>query len=688
MPPLDLANRFPTRLRWILAGALVALLAGWIQSVLPLTAIGDASHDDALYIRLADSAASGEWLGPYDESTLSKGPFFPLFAAAVARARLPLFQAERGLYAGACALLVLSVASAVRTNATRFVLFAILVLNPVVVTRAVREGIYPALTLLVLAGGVGVFSWLASSHRRAAAWSGLCGVSLGALWLTREEGIWIVPSVTLLLVAAIFRVARDPAARPRLLRAVGIALLPLPLFAAGVLAVALRNRAVYGVLTVCEPTERPFTSAYGALSRIVPSERKPMVPVSKEARRKAYGQSEAFRKLEPYLEGAIGASWSAISAASLPDTAGEIAGGWFQFALREAAGNAGYYRDARTAMGFWQRVAAELNGACASRRLDCLPERHTLTPPGALALALPVLRDVPKHLAGFGPSIGVSATQNPGSSSGSSRALLLFERTTNETLAPGPEDRRWVTIRGWAYRAGGPQLEWRARTPDGAPLPVAQAWLPSGDIAAWYSDPSARRARFRLEASCPGPCSLELMQAGTVLLSFEPSAPGARSGTMPADLRHCFDSVQARPPEWANDTLGADEFRRRLLDRLVSVYAVVLGRVLPVAVVLFGLTAAWTLTRRRELAGVLIGAAFLGAVVSRIVLLDLVDRTSFPALHPLYFAPLYPLLYAFVVLAFVTAAGALESIPAARRLRAYFWTKATTFGFTRRSKSE
>lgn len=156
---------------------------------------------------------------------------------------------------------------------------------------------------------------------------------------------------------------------------------------------------------------------------------------------------------------------------------------------------------------------------------------------------------------------------------------------------------------------------------------------------------------------------------------------------MPADLRHYFDSVQARPPGQADDTLGADEFRRRLLDRLVSVYAVVLGRVLPVAVVLFGLTAAWTLTRRRDLAGVLIGAAFLGAVVSRIVLLDLVDRTSFPALHPLYFAPLYPLLYAFVVLAFVTAAGTLESIPAARRLRAYFWTKATTFGFTRRSKS-
>ncbi|HYN43588.1 MAG TPA: hypothetical protein VE129_17555, partial [Thermoanaerobaculia bacterium] len=224
-PPLDLVICFPARLRWILAGALVALFAGWLHSVLPLTAIGDASHDDALYIRLADSAARGEWLGPYDETTLSKGPFFPLFAAAAHRAGIPLFQAERSLYAGACALLVLSVASAVRTNAMRFVLFAILILNPVVVTRAAREGIYPALTLLVLAGGIGVLCWLPSSHRRAAPWAGLCGVSLGALWLTREEGIWIVPSVALLLGAAALRVAADPAARLRLFRATVLALL-------------------------------------------------------------------------------------------------------------------------------------------------------------------------------------------------------------------------------------------------------------------------------------------------------------------------------------------------------------------------------------------------------------------------------------------------------------------------------
>ncbi|MBK9089432.1 MAG: hypothetical protein IPL90_10460 [Holophagales bacterium] len=681
-------DRFPARFGWIFAGALLALLAAWIQSVLPLTAIGGASADDALYVRLAESAARGEWLGPYDESTLSKGPFFPLFVAAAFRAGAPLFDAERALYVAACALFVLAVAPVVRTEWGRLLLFSLLVLNPVVVTRAVREGLYPALTLLVLAGGVGVLCWLPTSYRRAAAWAGLCGVSLGALWLTREEGIWIVPAVALLLGAAVLRAATDSAARHRLLRATVLALLPLPIAAVCVQAVALRNRAAYGVPTACESTDRPFTSAYGALARIVPSDRKAKVPVPADVRRKAYGQSEAFRHLEPFLEGAVGAGWSAISAANLPETAGEIAGGWFQFAIREAAAKAGFYRDATTAASFWRRVASELNGACAAGRLDCLPERHTLTPVGALALAPTLLRGVPENFALLCSSIDASSSRNLGSSSGPPGARLLFARVTREPLAPGAEDRRWVTIRGWAYRSGAPPLEWRARAPDGTPLPVAQSWSPSGDLVEWFSDPSASRARFRLEASCPGPCAVELTEAGSVLLRFEPSAPDERSGPMPADLKLWLDTVKVRPPERAGDRWGLDDLRRGALDRLASAYARGLGLLLPAAVVLFGATAAWALIRRRAPVPVLVGAALLGAVVSRIVLLDLVDRTSFPALHPLYFAPAYPLLYAFVVLAFVSAAGALGRVPAAERLSAYLWTKATTFGFTRRSKSE
>lgn len=677
----------PASFWWIFVGALLALLAAWIQSVLPLTAIGDARADDALYMRLAASAARGEWLGPYDESTLSKGPFFPLFVAAAFRAGVPLFSAERTLYVVACALFVLAVASIVRAKWVRFLLFALLVANPVVVTRAVREGIYPALTLLVLAGGVGVLFWLPSSDRRAAAWAGLCGLSLGALWLTREEGIWIVPSLVLLLGAAALRAATDRVAKPRLLRATAIALLPVLIAAACVQTVALRNRAAYRVLTACESTDRPFTSAYGALARILPSERRAKVPVPADVRRKAYGQSEAFFKLEPFLEGSVGARWSAISTSYLPDAAGEIAGGWFQFALREAAAKAGFYRDAATAAAYWRTVASELNEACDAGRLDCLRERHTLMPAGALALAPSVLRDLPKNLALVVSSISASAAQNLGSSSGSPRARLLFERTTREKLAPGPEDRRWVTIWGWAYRANGPRLEWRVRAPDGTPLPVAQNWFPSSDIAVWFSDGSARQARFRLEASCPGPCSIELTEAGSVLLSFEPSSPGARAGTIPADLRLWFDRVENRSPERANDTLRTDELRRRALDRLATIYAGVLRMVSPVAVVLFGATAAWALARRQARVGVFVGAALLGGVVSRIVILDLVDRTSFPALHPLYFAPAYPLLYAFVVLAVTSVAGALRGVPAVERVSAYLWAKAATFGFTRRSKS-
>jgi hypothetical protein len=670
--------------RWILAGVALVLGAAWVRSVLPLSAIGDASHDDALYVRLAEHVARGDWLGPYDESTLAKGPFYPFFIAFAHRAGVPLFAAQEALYAAACALFVLAVAPVVRAKAVRLLLFVLLVLNPVVVTRAAREGIYPALSLLALAGGIGVLARFPSSPRAATGWSVLCGLSLGALWLAREEGIWILPAVALLLAGAVARAAGD---LPSAVRASGLALLPFALLGASLLGVALRNRQVYGVFTARESTDRPFTAAYGALSRIRHARPRPMIPVPSDVRRKAYARSATFRALEPYLEGEVGSRWTAVGAGYVPATSGDLAGGWLQFALREAAARAGAYRDAPAAAAFWRNVADELNGACSRGELDCLPERSTLTPPGALALLPSSLGALRGNLALLTASIAANATHNLGSSRGSAAARLRFERLARADIAPSEVDSRWVSVSGWAYRTGGGTVRWSARSPGGVPLPVAQSWSPSGDLAAWFSDPSAREARFRLEASCPGPCLLELSDAGSVLLSVEPSRPSEPIGTTSGEVRSWFDSVRVGRQVRDAGELERTRLRRAALESLAKTYGAAFARTLPAAAALFALAATVAALRRRARVVSLVAGALLGALVSRLVLLDLVERTSFPALHPLYLAPAYPLLYAFVVLAAVSAAGALASVPAVARAASYLWAKAATFGFTRRSKS-
>ena len=68
-----------------------------------------------------------------------------------------------------------------------------------VMTRVLREGIYPALTILVLACAIGLSGRYDRTLKSLAFWSTGLGFALSGFWLTREEGIWIVPPVLLII---------------------------------------------------------------------------------------------------------------------------------------------------------------------------------------------------------------------------------------------------------------------------------------------------------------------------------------------------------------------------------------------------------------------------------------------------------------------------------------------------------
>lgn len=643
------------------ATALTALSL-WLPAGLPLVALSDFIYDDALYVRLAAHVASGEWLGPYDASTLAKGPLFPVFIAVASRLGIPLLLAGRLLFAAAALLLVAALAPVVRATWARLLLLAVLLLNPVVVTRAAREVVYPSVTLLALAGACGAFLSLPSSPRRAFAWSGLCGAALGSIWLTREEGVWILPAVAILLAAAVFRETHRAGLLAGLRRAGGVAVLPFLVLGLVLLCVALANLGAYGVLSVRESSEKPFLSAYGALVRIRPSVARRSVPVPEDVRRRAYAQSPTFRTLEPLLEGEVGRTFSAVGAELSPEAGGDIAAGWLQFALRDAASGTGRYRDARTAAAFWARVADELNAACEAGRLECLPERHTMTPPGVGRLLPEVLRRLPAGLAFLASSVDSSpALRDPGSSSGSEAGRALFARMSRERLAPAPGEPRWVTVSGWAFLGGGGALGWAARTPDGSRLPSGVTWSASGDVAARFQDPEAGRARFVFHASCPGPCVLELSGPSGAIFTFDPANPGRREGTSPPTLRVSLDEVEITPIPVAPGEWERNERRRKALRGLADGYRVVLRLALPAAVGILGVAAVAALVRRQGRSAVVVAAAFLAVICSRVALLTLIEVTSFPALHYLYLSAAYPPLYAFVILSGVAGWQALAS---------------------------
>ena len=247
-------------------------------------------------------------MGPYDRLTLAKGPAYPIWIAVLHRLQLPLLLGQHLLYGVACWVVVRALGPLGVTPWLRLALFGLLLFNPLTFgqspQRVIRAGIYPALTLFVIAGAVGVHLRHQAGPRTLARWSAGLGLALAAFWLTREEGIWLLPSLALLIGTTLLALQRSGGAdrRLRLLLSQSWA----PVFLAAVLGVCGLNLFHYGVFVTVEFKHQAFLAAYGSLSRIEPEKRHRYVPVPREAREQAYAVSPTFRELRPLLKGASG----------------------------------------------------------------------------------------------------------------------------------------------------------------------------------------------------------------------------------------------------------------------------------------------------------------------------------------------------------------------------------------------
>ena len=194
-----------------LAAAVLIVIKLLLARGMTFNGIGYMAADDQLFIHQATSILQGDWLGNYNYLTLFKGPFYPLFIACIALTGIPLLTAQQLLYAAACLAVCLALVPLIRHKVFLVLLLAILLFNPMsvtntVATRVLREGIYPALTLLSLAGAIGLVLRLEKPLKHRLIWMLLTGFALSAFWLTREERIWILPVLTVLAGVAAYRV--------------------------------------------------------------------------------------------------------------------------------------------------------------------------------------------------------------------------------------------------------------------------------------------------------------------------------------------------------------------------------------------------------------------------------------------------------------------------------------------------
>ena len=365
---------------WVLVAlvVLVKILMTRFQTV--YVWVGGAPLDDELMFRAAQSITAGQWLGAYDWLTLSKHMFFAVWLAVCNLLHLPYLAVGQLLTCGAALACAFAFAPVLRRWKSRFALFALLAFSPAATAsftlRVYRDNIFPGLCMLFFAGLCGYALRCRRPVKQGIGWLVLSGVGLGLAWLTREDGVWLLPFAAAGTLILILTALRDKGSLVKLGRCALLAV-PYGLLAAAILVYSAVNYACYGVFAVSDFSTGSFAAAVGAMSRVKAEEWKPLCSVPTDVRMTLYDAVPQLKQLEYWLE-----EDEDLQNSFRNPELDDYQSGSFYWALRKAAWNEGVYDSPQKAEEYWQQVADAINALCDSGQLEANgPKRSSTTPP-------------------------------------------------------------------------------------------------------------------------------------------------------------------------------------------------------------------------------------------------------------------------------------------------------------------
>jgi hypothetical protein len=623
-------------------------------------------HDDALYMNLGRSLSQGHWLGPFDQLTLMKGPGYPVFLAVASRLGISVSLAHALFHCAAVGFFAAVIYRLTRSLWLSAALFATLLWHPMSITVSlqivVRDAIYYGQVFIFL----GAFAYAllgATTAKERFAYGALSGAFLGWLWLTREEGVWLVPAIALITAVAAVRAYRAAKLAQFATTLAAVA----ALFAVIQIGFQAANWRVYGKFVGVDIKEANFQRVLSALDGVESGGVRPFVPITRAARDRVYTVSPAFASLRPYFEGAGGKGWMDLSCRIQSVACGDIAAGFFIWSLRDAAAAAGHYRSPRETSDFFGRIADEISRACERGALVCNPP---------LVAEMPhVTRDqlwqIPRlYLTAF----DILLVRNPfpietEASSGNAPQLEANLQFLNHPLhTPSSGIPRGLGLLGWYYRAGDDWFSARL-TRHGETAAVELRRLESPDIARGFHDDNAGTQRFSLQGDCGDACTLELTASDGARTTIESSQLSSGSSVPLGGGTIHFDVAHNEPPPAATPRRVAAIAHFRAA--VSGWYSAFLAPIL-----LLGM-AAFVATSLRYFRSALSDNCYVVAlalwvmVFARVTLLVVISATAFPTLIWLYLTPAF----------FLSLAAAVVSIAAAIRLAARARFAAPAAGF-------
>jgi len=629
---------------WVV-GILAGILYMFVYVNTPLVVMIWQNYDDNLFIRLGQYLASGHWLGPYSQFTLMKGPGYPAFLAANYWSGLPITFTQGLFCCLALAALSLVTFRATRSRLVALAIFVVPLLDPRVfeVSRVLRDCIYFSQSILIIAV-VSYCLFLSNGIRTRLISAIIAGALFGWFWLTREEGVWLLPAITVLGLFALLRKKRYSEAckiLPPALIGTGAFVLVLVLF-------ATINFFIYGMFIGVDFKERNFQAALSAMESVQIAKPIPYVNVPRAARAQIYAISPHFAELRPYLDPNPGPSpWEAGDCLHRPTACGDIGNGFFIWAVRDAAAKVGVYKSPKDASRFYKAISKEIRSACTKRQLRCVknfvPYMPRMTRSQIEQIprsAIELLRDMvhPGMYSKFADGHVTGPKDEFRSALDFLNYPLHYPISNSHFTA--------VAIRGWYHdpKIGDQWFSVTVSDKGDKALPFTLIRIASPDLVESQHDENATQQRFSLRTQCGAGCVLHFASAdgGTRDVAISSSTALTAQYLPIGSGLLVFDSGAVE-----NEATVYDDGRVRLASRIRAVLYPIFEILLPVLLGLGTLSffgGCYMAVRKRNYPIILaVAAACWVSVLTRSVILVLIDVSSFPAMITPYLLPIYVL---------------------------------------------
>jgi len=621
----------------------------------PIFALGFAGHDDALFINLANSLIKLHWLGHFNNLTLAKGPGYPIWIAFNNLFGLPLLLSQYLLYILACISLIIALKPLLSKHRIfLIILFIVLLFNPasfsnIVNTRVIREAVYPAQTLFIIAFTIGILVRNDRTVKNLIVWVGGLSVFLSWFWLTREEGVWILPFIVPILLFTGFKIWREKLSKWKIKLA--ILTVPFAFLFLSISIISSINYFVYGIYTAVEFENPEFLEAYGSLTRVKDQGWTQYLPVSRKKMKEIYAVSPTFKKLEPYLDGALGKAWATNNNKNnvyFQDPL-DIGGGWFVWAFRDAVAEVGYYKNGKDTMNFYKQLSSEIDTACREKKLDCFGKRKTMMDPFYKEQIDPIIHSIAKCY-NFMITLGGTQIVYPTYSSGGKETLYRFSKMTHEPIYI---DNNNITVSGWAFSPT-EKLNIRVINNKDQLVNYNLEVSDSPDVYLFFSQggnefENAKNARFKISTDCKENCFISFIGEKSNLkekYAFN-STP---------NFRNRAGSFYVSFDKW---DYGNSSTNQIITDKTYILKVSVLNRIgmlyissLLLLFILSFLIFLFTpfVKQKEHRIFFFINLSLLLAIGARLAILSLIDATSFSPFYGNYFSPFYPLILIFILL--------------------------------------